>query len=321
MALIWWPLGAVLLVLGIVAAVIAARWPRRRGAVTGVVVAHLDRLRRLPRYRVLVAQRRRRLAAVCLCWALALTGAALTASRLIRVDDDAPDERSRDIVLCLDVSSSMAKVDADVLDTFTDLSGRLGRDRIGLVAFDSSAVTVIPLTKDASAVREALSPTRASVTGDGVPGTSYGQNGSSLIGDGIASCLNRFDDLDRPRSRTLVLATDGLVSGAPLYTMSQAMDTAVAKGVMVFGVVPAGNDEQATRSIHDQVRRTHGDSFSLVAGRPANPSLIADRIRQQERTALLATPHQRVLDEPWPGVLLMLLGSTCGAVLQRKEVS
>ena len=55
---------------------------------------------------------------------------------------------SCDIVLCLDVSTSMVTVDAEVLNTFSTLIKEFDGERVALVVWNSTAQTMVPLTDD-----------------------------------------------------------------------------------------------------------------------------------------------------------------------------
>ncbi|MBN4668873.1 VWA domain-containing protein, partial [Pandoraea nosoerga] len=119
---------------------------RRREKIVRVVVAHVDRLRALPAYRDHARRRVRCLVIAAVCWGGAACGAGLVAARLQGIDDDDRQIRTRDVMLCLDVSGSMEGVDRQVINTYIQLADHISDDRIGFVMFDSSAVTVFPLT-------------------------------------------------------------------------------------------------------------------------------------------------------------------------------
>ncbi|MDK9295529.1 VWA domain-containing protein [Propionibacterium freudenreichii] len=282
MAVMWWWLGAALVVALVVVGV-AGWWrashadarrdaPSDKGERREFWVAHADRLRGLPRFQRLVAQRLRwgRLTLVGL--AVAAVGAGLLGARVVGVSNDDELMRNRDVMLCLDVSASMAPVDTSVVRSYQRISGKLDTDRLGLVAFDSSAVVLFPLTSDAGFVQAHLSDAATRV-GDidhePIAGTRIAGLGSSLVGDGLASCTSRFDQLDQPRSRTIVLATDGLVSGQAVYSITQAADAARSKGIMVFVVAPDNDDADALQPCVRPHRRQVGScSPFLPGGRP-----------------------------------------------------
>ena len=54
---------------------------------------------------------------------------------------------SRDIVLCLDVSTSMLDTDVEILDTFTKMLDTFEGERVALVVWNTTAQTMVPLTR------------------------------------------------------------------------------------------------------------------------------------------------------------------------------
>jgi Ca-activated chloride channel homolog len=304
----WW-VGAV--VLGLAVVVAALVWWRSgpgRTAGAPVAAAGLDRVRALPGFRALVRREwgRRRLEVAFLL--VAVAGTALLASRLVGVDDDARELRTREVVLCLDVSGSMAEVDADVIDTYLALVGTLEEERIGFVMFDAYAVTAFPLTNDHDYVAAQLAQAKEDIAEGGVPGAAAPQVGSSLIGDGLASCVRALPSGSGSRSRTVVLATDNLDSGDSLYTVDEAARLADDGGVMVFGVMPDGVEEPAVEELQAAAERTDGDVLTIEAGEPTNVATISSAITSQQKTALLASAQERSFDLVPPGALLLLLG-------------
>ena len=106
------------------------------------------------------------------------------------------------------------------------------------MVWDSSAAQIFPLNDDYDYVEEKLASVADEVSSDiGDIGDTFGGDpdgdppiyagtdlgdGSSLIGDGLASCVLRFDNPDLDRSRTLILATDNALAGTPIVTLEQA---------------------------------------------------------------------------------------------------
>ena len=95
---------------------------------------------------------------------------------------------------------------------------------------------------------------------DGEPGSSgfldgtWNGRGSSLIGDGLASCVKSFPATDgtaqdgqrrrtgHRRSRSVVLATDNFLSGDPIFTLDQAGALAQERDVRVYALNPGDFD-------------------------------------------------------------------------------
>ncbi|WP_418058813.1 VWA domain-containing protein [Pimelobacter simplex] len=304
----WWA-GALLVAAAVLAGGLAWWLARpRRPAGAAVPAANLGRIRALPAFRALVRQewRRRRVELVSLV--LAVAGAALLASRLVGVSDDAEELRTREVVLCLDVSSSMKEIDVAVIDSYLALVDQLDEERIGFVMFDAYAVTAFPLTTDHAYVSEQLTAAKTAIAQGQVPGTSAARVGSSLIGDGLATCVRHLDARDPVRSRTVVLATDNLVSGDAIYSVAQAGRLAEEAGVMVFGVMPGNTEPRAIDELRAAVRPTAGDIVTLEPGAPANVVTISSAIESQQKTALLTQAQDRSFDRIWPGALLLLAG-------------
>lgn len=317
MELIYWWLPFVWLVAiaGVVGLALWARARRRaRTLADAVPVAHSDRLTELPAYRAALARYRAVLYASVVVVSLVLVGAVVMSSRLVSISSYQPEMRNRDIVLCLDVSGSMIDYDAAIVRTFRKLVDEFDGERIGLVLFNASAVTYFPLTNDYRFVREQLDFLESDLSSplsdyEFINGTLLGE-GSSLIGDGLGSCVMRFDDLQQERSRSIVLATDNYVAGDPILTLPEAGDFAAEKNVRVYGINPgdvASKDYIAefAAEMKQVVLGTDGGYFAL-ADPSAIPSIV-DGIEQQQTTRLTGEPILVRTDEPtWPFVLSVL---------------
>lgn len=313
----WW---ALLVAIVLVAVTLLPRLLRRRrppapGSVS-LPVAHLDRVRRLPRYQHLA-----RSAVRATRWSL--VGAVLLGIGIVvlvarpTVASTGPGVgHHRDIILCLDVSGSMAQTNRDVIAVYLDLASRLDGERIGLVVFDAAAVTVFPLTDDADVIVEHIAAVESRLE-TVIPGTRLDGTGTSLIGDGLASCAQRFDDVDAQRSRTIVLATDNQVFGRPLFTVGEAALRAVDASVMVFGVVPGNNSVVATEELRDALRPTGGDVLLLTPDRRAEAT-IEEAVQSQERAVSHRPPQPRREGLDGPGLVLCLMGGTALVLSHRR---
>jgi hypothetical protein len=320
MELMWWwlvPLAA--------AAACAAGWAalRRDGNANARrrPVAHADRLTLLPEYQAALRRHRRWLAVAVLACASLLVSTAVAAARPIGPTTIRPEQHNRDIMLCLDTSGSMSSADAAVVDVFSELAAEFDGERIGLTIFDSTAIQVFPLTDDYEYVQEQLKLARDAF--DGKPGSSgfldgtWSGRGSSLIGDGLASCLNSFPDGSKqpgsrnpgaardpagpPRSRSVVLATDNFLSGDPIMTLEEAAALAKDRAVHVHALNPGDLDygsgrDQPGAQLRAAAESTGGAYYSLE-----NPEAVPGVVRSVEETekaALQGAPRAVVFDEP-----------------------
>lgn len=312
----WVGVGVLLVALAVVLG--AVWWPRRRARVeSGLGLAAAASVRRLPRFVELARRRLRWSVLEAVSLAVALAGVALLAARPVDATTATSERSTRDIVLCLDVSGSMAVTDRAIIDAYADLAGRLDGERIGFAMFDTSSITVFPLTDDATFIQENLAAARDELDGTQVPGTHVGDVGSSLIGDGIAGCLQRFDLADTQRSRTVVLATDNQTAGQPLFTVQDAADRAVQQGVVVQAVVPSDNSVTATDDLAARLRPTGGKVFLL--GPETDVSTLADEIGRGARVPLAGRPRSTGSDIIWPGGLLVAAGVVAAGVSARRR--
>ena len=311
----------------VAAALVAAvtRSGRRRGPDAPVPVAHAGRLTRLPAFRAALRRLRRSTIVIMVLLAIVVVSAAVAAARpaQTRVDDRAMD--NRDVVLCLDVSGSMTDVDIDVLARFTELSKGFQGERLALVIFNSSAAQVFPLTDDYAYIQEQLESVRASLDGtadtsDAFAGTLTGA-GASLIGDGLASCVLTFDNAGVERSRSVVLATDNDINGAPIMSLAEAGAFATSKGVRVYGIDPNAGSSSAGGSAESAefekvVESTQGEYFELESSDAV--ASIVDSIEKTESALVDGQPRLLVSDEPTVPVIVALLALVAALVLLRR---
>lgn len=316
---VWMPLVMAGLVAAVLVVLVVLRRRRGRDDQNVVAAAHTDRMLRLPEYRKAYRRVFVQFGAMFVIALFALGSFSVVAARPITTDVADTDRVNRDIVLCLDVSGSMLSADAQVLERFQELVEQFRGERIALVVWDSSAAQVFPLNDDYPFVQEQLASvgddTGADVGDLGdlfggdpdetVPlyaGTDLG-DGSSLIGDGLASCVLRFDNPDIDRSRTIILATDNALAGSPIVSLEEATSFALEQDVRVYGIAPGGLfGGPELGELKTQLERTGGDLFSLDDG--DGGSSIVDEVLDDQATALEGVPELVITDHPgFPFVL------------------
>ncbi|MBX7444492.1 VWA domain-containing protein [Arthrobacter sp. MAHUQ-56] len=317
----WWmlPLAAIAAAAAAWTALRRRAWNERRRP-----VAHADRLTALPEYQAALRRHRAWLAAAGAACAVLLVTTAVAAARPVDVSTVTPGLHNRDIMLCLDASGSMSSADAAVVDTFAELARKFDGERIGLTVFDSTAIQVFPLTDDYAYAQEQLKLARDAF--DGKPGSSgfldgtWSGRGSSLIGDGLASCLNSFPGAaarrtgpgsgqssdQHQRSRSVVLATDNLLSGEPIMTLDQAARLARDRAVRVYALNPGDLDygrdpDQPGAQLRAAVEGTGGRYYSLDS--PDAVAGIVAAVEDTETAGIQGAPRAVVSDVP--GVLLV----------------
>ncbi|UKA48022.1 VWA domain-containing protein [Arthrobacter sp. FW305-123] len=307
----WW-----ILPLAAAAVSIAALTYRRRRTPKTRPIAHGERLTGLPEYQQALRRHRARLILAVALGAVFLAATATAAARPIHRTTEQPEIRNRDIVLCLDVSGSMTSTDAAVTAVFEDLARKFDGERIGMVIFDSSSVQLFPLTDDYQFAAEQLAQAKEALnsgSGSFFDGTWNGE-GSSLIGDGLASCVQSFPGTEPgERSRSVVLATDNFLSGKPIFTLDQAAALAADKKVKIHALNPGdmdygGQAEQPGALLKAAAERTGGTYFTLDSP-DAVPGIVQE-VQDTEATSYLAAPQAVVVDAPdWPLGVALLAGT------------
>jgi Ca-activated chloride channel homolog len=281
----------------------------------GIPVAHTDILRREPRFRRALRAYRALLVLASITALVALGASAVAASRIVHSSSTTPEVKNRDIVLCLDVSSSMTSADTSILTTFERLARNFSGERIGLVLFNGSPLQVFPLTTDYEFVRSQLKAVEHGLSNklDGYAyrdGTSVG-DGSSKIGDGVAGCLIQFDQIDEKRSRTLVLATDYLSVGASIVSPEAATALATTRRVAIYGLNPAHHDGRPPSArFQRDAEATGGAYFSVRHETDALAAVqnIVQRVTSDPATATKQSPVKTITDTP-EGVIWILTGA------------
>lgn len=304
-----------LLVLGLM--VWWARSRARRATGPASYVAHAARLRALPRYQALV----RRQVAIGLCLTaaalIACAGAILLAGRVQERQTTEQNDRTRDIILCLDASGSMAEVDAQVLSEFRRIVTGLQGERVGLTIWSGVAITIFPLTDDYDFVLDQLSEAESAFGAGGVYSDEYARftagtvidwEVQSQLGDGLASCVQRFDRRDEDRSRAIVLASDNEPIGTGIYDVPGAAELAAEEDVVVHGIAAPMTAERpgAAREFEDAVTTT-GGTFSLL-GEDGSAATVIEAIGDLEAKEIQRPPVVRVLDRPSLGTAVAGVG-------------
>ncbi|UFU06274.1 vWA domain-containing protein [Ruania halotolerans] len=267
---------------------------------------------RLSRYRVFL-----------LCLAVVLFGSSIATGFLVArpVDREVRSEElaTRDIVLCLDVSGSMIEYDTEIVQRFLELLPSFHGERIALSIYNSTSRTVFPLTDDYTLVEEQLTEAADALDFDvdSLEDFSYdtaaldrllqflagteglGQDASSLVGDGLATCGLAFDLEDEERSRSIIMATDNEVFGEPLYTLPEAAELVAERDITLHGFYAGAvtADSAAQEKEYRDAVEEQGGLF-YASDDPDAVSGIVDEISAQQAAELDADAEVIITDRP-----------------------
>lgn len=172
---------------------------------------------------------------------------------------------SRDILMAVDISGSMATRDftsADgrslsrlegVREVVDGFAARSAGERIGLIVFGSRPYVQTPFTQDIAAIRFLLERMDVDMAGP-----------RTMIGDAVALGLDMFEASDAP-SRILVLLTDGADTGSRVPPV-KAAEVARLRNVRIFAIgigEPGGTDgmDADYETLSRMARATNGAFF------------------------------------------------------------
>ena len=242
--------------------------------------ANTSRLKKHPLYKRKLMQARiyRIIAAAGIL--LALTASLFLMARPYRRETVKDPAARRDIFLCLDLSSSNYAGLKDLAEEIGRVIDGLDGDRIGISIFNTSSIRYVPITDDYVFARERLDAlvgylsaedefmedyaqkydsvfdipeserpryeelnSILSTFDDGIT-AGYELKGTSAVGEGLASCLFSFPELNKEkRTRIVLFVTDNHeeLLEDPLVTLEEAAGMCASDQVTVFGFYPGSS--------------------------------------------------------------------------------
>ncbi|MBR1815312.1 MAG: VWA domain-containing protein [Lachnospiraceae bacterium] len=199
-------------------------------------------------------------------------------SRPVEVKTYSETLRNRDIFLCMDISGSMDELNYEICDDLKEIVNGLDGERFGITIFCGKSVVLVPLTTDYDYVLSEIDRLKDSFQ-SGLSTFWYtdfdyesyyytyagtlSDYGSSLIGDGLASCLFDFPGLkeDSERSRLIILSTDNEVIGEQFVDVTEATDLCQKYGVKVFALAPQYVENES--SFKRDIEKTGGGFYKI----------------------------------------------------------
>lgn len=155
---------------------------------------------------------------------------ALARPRTVDISSQTKTTKGIDIVLSIDVSSSMLAKDLKpnrmeaLKGVAVEFIKSRPNDRIGLVLYAGESYTKVPVTSDKAVVIDGLS---------GIKFDQVLQDGTA-IGTGLATAINRLKD-SKAKSKVIILLTDG-VNNSGTIEPETASDIAKEFGIKVYTI-------------------------------------------------------------------------------------
>ncbi len=268
--------------------------------------------------------------------------------------------QKRDIFLCMDVSYSLYELNYELTDYLEQVVSELKGDRFGITIFNTSSVVYVPMTDDYDYVVTRLEELKEyfnlqkeyyDIVGEDeflnfdseeeqdryydisaklsyieagtLVNNSY--RGSSLIGEGLGSCLYSFPSIgDSTRTRVIIFATDNANSSMvkEIPELDEAAKLCKKNDVTVFAIFPSedahyymyDNDDYAgfQKELTDAVQTTGGELY--VQSTEDTVSEIVEEIRSHEAMTVDDIVTEQKTDMPVIPAIVLLISLGCSMI-------
>ena len=256
---------------------------------------------------------------------LCVLGTSLLTSRLVTTSSQSNKIYDRDIMLCLDVSGSMSDLDEEIIKSYSKIVDKMHGERFGIVVFDNSSYKLLPLTNDYDYVKDVIDKSINAFRGmknddfdaaDYIYDGTFEGEGSSIIGDGLASCVLSFPKLDEERSRIIILGTDNFVSGAQIITVPEAGELAKKYKISIYPLDPYGYGKEA-KELKDIASKTNGKYYNIKDVKETDN--IVNSIEKKEKNIRETSPTSRTTDHPQIPLIIILI-SLLGIIIMERVI-
>lgn len=262
------------------------------------------------------------------CVAMVIVALARPQTSTERTDTDI---EGIDIMLCMDVSTSMLamdlkpnRVDAARQVAISFVSGR-PNDNIGLTIFAGEAFTQCPMTVDHAILLNMLNGMNTNLIDSGR------LDDGTAIGMGLANAITRLKD-SKAKSKVVILLTDGSNNSGQM-SPNLAADIAKSYGIRVYtvavgtnGTAPypitvAGHQETImvpveidTKTLKEISDKTDGKSYRATDTKSLQR--VYEEIDQLERTKMKVTVYSKPVDKFMLFILIAVIALAAELLLR-----
>ena len=294
----------------------------------GIKVANMEYVKEMPYYKSMMLKYKiyKGIAMAMIIVAIMSTAVLIATPRIRHVLKKK--EVKRDIYICMDTSDSVDETNLVTCEVYKKMLDQLDGDRVGITIFNGKAVILVPLTTDYDFVKDALDQLEESIriAYENDQEASYEamtykyagtllDEGSSCIGDGLASCVFSFENLeDKERNRVIILSTDNdLYSTMPVLTLTEAAQLCKENGIVVLGLTPEKLINAS--EFESAMELTGGTNITVDEGSSANKiaDLIADTEANEEEVSIVTYENKPLIP-----VIILLISLTAYFVCCRR---
>ncbi len=246
----------------------------------------------------------------------------------------------KDIFLCMDVSTSCSALNLELIESLKDVVKKLDGERFGISIFNTTTILYVPLTDDYDYVAQKLDELkRPFELGRREYNNAFGNSslkdlsfdermelnrfydgtildadtrGSSLIGDGLATCMFSFPNMEEDRDRIIIFSTDNDLAGEPKVTLDEAAIMCKNKKITVYGIAPNAENLKHTtnantkqQEFRNAVDKTGGRLY--VQSNNLSVSSIVKEIQNRQKIAVVEKTETRKVDTPTAWVIALIV--------------
>lgn len=255
-------------------------------------------------------------------------------SRPTKIDSINNSNYSRDIFLCMDVSSSVDELNYELVKNLKSTVNSLKGERFGISIFNTSSVTLVPLTDDYDYVLSTLDNINNSIKNANNDLDDYDfyinnyitsgtlvdseTRGSSLIGDGLSSCIYSFSNSDNDRTKIIIFSTDNDLQGTPIVSLSEAAKISKNKNITVYGIGTKIMDEEDRIEFKNAVEKTSGAFYDESS---SSVKKIVNNIEKKSKSLLEKQNETIKTDIPKIPFIILVVSISILIILNKRVVS
>ena len=296
-------------------------WRKKKKYKKGVLVANSSYLKKTKYYKsLLIRYRIYNVLIRVLCIVLIFFTAILSA-RIFHEDKFEEKHDNRDIILCMDVSGSVYGLNSSIAKSLNEIVGSLKDERFGITIFDNSSVQLVPLTNDylyaqsiLEQVSEAFDSKNFTSYSGGLALTSSNSQlrklitegtrmgvGSSLIGDGLASCALSFKN-DKDRTKIIILTTDNEVYGNQIMTVAESANYCKENNIKIYSVGTVDISNSNKQGLVNASKVSNGEYYDY---KNLSTNEIVNKINTLNKSSIVTKSY--TLSKDFPEIVFSIL--------------
>lgn len=302
----------------------------------GIKVANTQYIKSIPYYKEIV-KKQKFFSAIVICFAIiSIIFSSILIARPVTSKVTEETKYSRDIFLCMDVSTSVNDLNENLVSTLKDTVKNLQGDRVGISIFNTSSTLIVPLTDDYDYVLDTLENLQKALKVNNEAdyknedfyylqqyiraGTLVGnpERGSSIISDGLASCVYNFPDLNENRSRIIIFSTDNEMSGEPIITLSEAANLCKEKNITVYPIAPSSVRKTDLEGLKNVAEVTGGKVYTETTSNTTTS--IVKNINEKAKSVTKTSVKKDKVDVPFIPFTILVCSILILVILDRKVI-